>query len=64
MSKEVHCRDIGPDCNAVVTADSENEILAQVAEHAKVVHGMTDEEVGDPAFVQHVRNQIHDRASA
>ncbi|HYH12375.1 MAG TPA: DUF1059 domain-containing protein [Thermomicrobiales bacterium] len=64
MAKELHCRDVGPDCDAVVTAESEDEILAQVAEHAKTVHGMSDDEVSDPAFQAHVRDQIHDQAGA
>ncbi len=61
MTEELHlhCRDVGPDCDAVVTAESEDEILAQVAAHAKEVHGMTDEQVSDPAFVEHVKAQIH-----
>ena len=61
MAEELHlhCRDVGPDCDAVVTAESEDEIISQVAEHAKSVHGMTDEEISDPAFVEHVKAQIH-----
>jgi len=62
MSKELHCRDVGPDCDAVVVAESEEDILAQVAEHVKAVHDMTDEQSSDPEFVTHVRNQIHDQA--
>lgn len=64
MAKELHCRDVGPDCDAVVTAESEDEILLQVAEHAKTVHGMSEEEVSDQAFQAHVRGQIHDQAEA
>jgi len=62
MAREIHCRDIGPDCDAVVVAESDEEILAQVTDHAKNVHGMTDEQVHDPEFVAHARNQIHDQA--
>ncbi len=62
MPKEVLCRDIGPDCDAVVVAETEDEILAQVAEHARRVHGMTEEQITDPAFLEHARAQIHDRA--
>jgi predicted small metal-binding protein len=38
MTKEVHCRDLGFDCDGVVRSDSEEELMAQVAEHAKNVH--------------------------
>jgi predicted small metal-binding protein len=64
MTKEVFCRDIGPDCDAVVTASTEEEILAQVVDHARTVHGMTDEELTDPSFVDHARRQIHDAPGA
>lgn len=64
MSKELRCRDVGPDCDAVVVADSEEEIMSQVAHHARDVHGMTDEQLQDPAFQDHVRNQIHEREGA
>ncbi len=60
--KELRCRDVGPDCDAVVHAESEDEILAHVAQHVKSVHGMTDEQSNDPAFQEHVRNQIHEQA--
>jgi len=62
MTKELHCRDVGPDCDAIVTADNEDEILSQVTEHAKTAHGMTDEQINDPTFVAHVREQIHESA--
>ncbi len=61
MTKELNCRDVGPDCDAVVVADNEDDIVDQVAAHAKSVHGMTDEQVTDPDFVAHVKNQIHDQ---
>jgi predicted small metal-binding protein len=60
MTKELHCRDLGFDCDATVTADSEEEILTQVAEHAQAVHDFTTDQVRDPSFVAAVRGQIHD----
>jgi len=62
MARELRCRDVGPDCDAVVVAERDEDVLVQVADHAKQVHGMTDEEINDPAFVQQVREQIHDQA--
>jgi predicted small metal-binding protein len=64
MTKKINCRDVGPDCDVVVTADSEDEIVAQVQQHAKDVHGMSQEQVSDVAFVEHVRHQIHELPSA
>jgi predicted small metal-binding protein len=63
MSKELHCRDIGFDCEAVVTADNEQEVMSQVVAHGKSVHGLTDEQLADPGLQEQVRGQIHERAS-
>jgi predicted small metal-binding protein len=61
MTRELHCRDVGFDCDAVVTAEDDDEILRQAADHAKKVHAMTDEEVDDPSFATVVREQIHEK---
>ncbi len=42
MTKVVHCRDIGFDCDGVVRAETEAEALQQVAAHAKEVHKMEE----------------------
>lgn len=63
MTKELRCRDVGFDCDAVVTAESEDDILAQVVDHAKAVHGLTDEQLADPGLQQQVRDQIHEQPS-
>lgn len=39
--KTLNCADAGFDCPAVVTADTEEEVLAIAAEHARTVHGTT-----------------------
>ncbi|UFH53928.1 DUF1059 domain-containing protein [Spirosoma sp. KNUC1025] len=39
--KTLHCRDAGFDCEAVVQATTEEEVLAQAAQHAQAVHGVT-----------------------
>lgn len=45
MTLTVKCRDVGFDCDGVVTAETEEKLLTQVAEHAKSAHGV--EEVTD-----------------
>lgn len=45
MTLTVKCRDVGFDCEGVVTAETEEALLTQVAEHAKSAHGV--EEVTD-----------------
>lgn len=64
MTKELQCRDLGFDCDAVVTGESDDAIVAQVVDHAKSVHGMTDEQLGDPAMQQQVLDQIHEQAAS
>ena len=40
MAKVVRCRDVGFDCDGVVRAETEEEVLRQVAAHAKAVHNV------------------------
>lgn len=42
MEKVLHCRDVGFDCNGVIKAQTENEVLTMAAEHARTVHGVTE----------------------
>lgn len=61
MAKELRCRDIGFDCEAVINADSDEEVLFQVVGHGKAVHGLTDEQLADPSLQERVRGQIHEQ---
>lgn len=40
MAKVVRCRDVGFNCEGVVRAETEDEVLKQVAAHAKTVHNL------------------------
>jgi predicted small metal-binding protein len=40
--KEVSCGDFVPGCDARFSAESEEEVMAQAAEHARDAHGMTE----------------------
>jgi predicted small metal-binding protein len=57
MAKELICRDIGFDCDAVVQADSEEEVMAQAATHAREVHGLQHI---DDQTAERIRAQIND----
>lgn len=57
MTKVVHCRDVGFDCDGVVRAETEEEALQQVAVHAKEVHNL--ETVTDE-IVEKVRSVMRD----
>jgi predicted small metal-binding protein len=39
--KTLHCRDAGFDCEGVIHANTEEEVLEQAAQHAQLVHGVT-----------------------
>jgi predicted small metal-binding protein len=57
MTKVVNCRDVGFDCEGVVRAETEEEVLALVAAHAKEVHNI--ETVTDE-IVEKVRSVMRD----
>jgi predicted small metal-binding protein len=57
MTKVVNCKDVGFDCEGVIRAETEEEVLRLVAEHAKEVHGI--EEV-PPEVVEKVRAVMYE----
>lgn len=60
MAKIVSCRDAGADCDFVARGDSEEDVLRQVAEHARTDHNMSE----IPADVRDkVRAAIRDEAA-
>jgi predicted small metal-binding protein len=40
MAKVMKCRTVGLDCDFVARGENDEQILAQVAEHARKDHGM------------------------
>ena len=42
MPKELKCADVGMDCQAEFSGETEDEVMAQAAEHARTVHDMSD----------------------
>jgi len=57
MAKVIHCRDVGFDCDGVIRAETEEELLQMVAQHAQTVHGL--EEV-TPEVVEKVRSVMRE----
>ena len=39
--KTLHCRDAGFDCEGIIQANTEEEVLKQAAQHALEVHGVS-----------------------
>lgn len=52
--KELTCRDAGFDCDAVVEADSEAELMGRAAQHVQTVHGMDV----TPTMVSHISSKV------
>ncbi len=42
MAKTIRCKDVGLDCDFEARAETEEELLKKVAEHAGTTHDMTD----------------------
>lgn len=57
MAKVLHCRDVGFDCEGVISADTEDDVMQQAAEHARTVHGMDDI---TPEAAEQIRSKIRD----
>lgn len=55
--KTLRCRDVGFDCAAVMRAETEDEVLRRLAEHAKIVHNLS--EISEQAIAK-IRKAIHD----
>lgn len=62
MAKGLHFCDVGFDCGAVVVAEGDDDVLVPAADHARSVHGLTDEQINDPDLGIQVKAQIHDQA--
>jgi predicted small metal-binding protein len=45
MAKELRCADVGFDCEATIRADTEEEVMAQAAQHGQTVHGMSESDL-------------------
>jgi len=39
MAKSLSCRDVGVDCDFQATADTQEDLMQQVTEHARSAHG-------------------------
>ena len=54
--KTLHCSDAGFDCQGVISATTEEEVLNQAAKHAIEVHGVTV----TPELAEQLRTLIKD----
>ena len=57
MSKVLRCNDLMPGCPYEAKGNTEQEVLAQAAQHAQSAHNITDI---PPAMLEQVRGAIRD----
>jgi predicted small metal-binding protein len=57
MTKVLTCREVGMDCDFVARGNTEEEIMAQAAAHARKDHGF---ETIPPDVAEKVKAAIHD----
>jgi predicted small metal-binding protein len=54
--KELRCRELGFDCDAVVTGETVDEVMAQAGPHAKEAHGVNV----TPEMAGQIKTLVHD----
>jgi predicted small metal-binding protein len=57
--KTLHCSDAGFDCQAVIQAETDDEVLTQAAEHALTVHRT----VVTPEMANQIKGLIKEEAA-
>ncbi|MGD2153584.1 MAG: DUF1059 domain-containing protein [Gemmatimonadales bacterium] len=46
MAKELRCRDLGIECNQVIRAETQEQLIEKVVEHVLAVHGFDPIQAG------------------
>lgn len=46
MAKELRCRDLGIECNQVIRAETEEELIEKTVQHVLTVHGFDPIQAG------------------
>ncbi|HWW96789.1 MAG TPA: DUF1059 domain-containing protein [Edaphobacter sp.] len=57
MTKVMHCNDLMPGCTFEARGNTETEVLAKAADHAKTAHNISEI---SPSMMSQVRGAIHD----
>ncbi len=55
MAKELRCRDLGMECDKVMRAETEEEVLRLARDHTAADHGL---EMNESQMIEEVRAQI------
>lgn len=54
----IACRDFEEDCEYVARAETEEELITDIKEHAKKFHGYTDKQLNDPKMMKKIISKI------
>ncbi len=58
MGMKFACKDTGVVCDYVAHGETLDEMMAQIAKHAKEVHSYTEEQLSDPAMIETIKSLI------
>jgi len=58
MGMTLACKDTGTECDFVAKGETLDELMGSVANHAKEVHGYTDEQLKDPKMMEMIKSLI------
>jgi len=58
MGLKLVCSDLGADCSYVARGETMEELIADVAKHAKEVHGYTDEQLNSSEMMEAVKAAV------
>ena len=58
MAYTLACKDYGLSCPYIARGETEEEVLKDIAKHAKEAHSYTDEQINDPKFLEQSKKLI------
>jgi len=58
MAMTLACRDTGTECDYVARGETIDDLNANIAKHAKEVHGLSDEELSDTKMIEMIKSLI------
>lgn len=58
MAYTLSCKDLGDTCPFVAKGETTDEVISNMAKHAKDVHGYTDAQLNDPKMMEQVKAAI------
>ena len=54
----IACRDVGKDCDCIISGETEEELMKNAAEHAVTEHGYEQQDIMTPEMQENIRSHI------